>query len=442
MKIKKIIALLVALASVFALAACGNTQTGVGGSGEQVVEVADEEWAAGATAEGGNVTIRYATWRENDRPYYEEIIRRFQEKYPWITVDLKITSNSSAYYNYLQSDFMDGSAPDVFDVHPTSNNFATYVSEGLLAPQTDFNYVDNYLEQCKRVTTFDDQVYGYVQNYNFFGFVYNKAIFQKVGVEPPKTPEELVEVVNKLKEAGYGGIAFEGGGARNAIAQAAVLGSLGTDGYSELTTGLDNGTITDVTQIQGMHDALNAVELYRDENVFYDGFEGSKHEAAVSLFAQQKAAIVYIGTYAIGEKDYYFPGIDVGYFPVPTYANDGTGYVEGGHTSCINVYGENKGAAKLWIEFLATPEISEYYCSNAKMMSTLQGVTPVFDEAEELMAAVQTPAFVIKSNFSNYEYWSNGLGKVLEAALYSEEGWEANAQKLTEQLVSYDLANK
>lgn len=441
MKIKRMLAMLLAIIAVWGMAACGNTKTGIG-SGEQIVEVDDAEWAAGATADGGDVTIRYATWRENDRPYYEEIIRRFEEKYPWITVDLKITSSSSAYYNYLQADFMDGSAPDVFDVHPTSNNFTTYVSEGLLAPQTDFDYVANYKDECKKITSFNDQVYGYVQNYNFFGFVYNKTIFQEVGVEIPKTPEELVEVVNKLKAAGYGGIAFEGGGARNGIAQATMLGSLGTDGYNELTVGLDNGTITDITQIQGVQDALNAVELYRDANVFYDGFEGTKHEASVSLFAQKKAAIVYIGTYAIGERDYYFPGIDVGYFPVPTYANNGTGYVEGGHTSCINVYGENKGAAKLWIEFLATPEISEYYCSNAKMMSPLKDVVPVFDEAEELMAAVQTPAFDIKSDFKNYEYWSNSLGKVLEAALYSDEGWVPIAEKMAGELAGYDLANK
>ncbi len=441
MKIKRIVALLLVFVAVMGLAACGSTQNGIG-SGEQVVDVSDEEWAAGATAEGGNVTIRYATWRENDRAYYEEIIRRFQEKYPWITVDLKITSNSSAYYNYLQSDFMDGSAPDVFDVHPTSNNFATYVEEGLLAPQTDFDYVNNYIDQCKRIATFNGHVYGYVQNYNFFGFVYNKEIFAQVGIEIPKTPEELVAAVNKLKAAGYGGIAFEGGSARNSVAQAAMLGSLGTDGYNELTMSIDNGTVTDITQIQGVKDALNAIELYRKENVFYDGFEGTKHEASVSLFAQKKAAILYIGTYAIGEKEFYFPGIDVGYFPVPTYANNGVGYVEGGHTSCINVYGENKGAAKLWVEFLATPEISEYYCSNAKMMSTIKGVTPVFDEAEELMAAVDTPAFEIKSTFNNYEYWSNGLGKALEAALYSEESWVDNAQRLAEQLKGYDLANK
>lgn len=435
---KKIIALLMAALMVLGLAACSSG--GENGEDGEKISGSEYDWSAGADASGGDVTLRVATWRSSDKPYYEEIIKRFEEKYDWINVELEITSSSNSYYSNLQADLASGVGPDVFDLHPNSN-LLSYAESGMLAPQTDFDYMKNYNDDAKLVTTILGENYGYMNAYNYFGFLYNKTAFEKAGISVPTTPEELVAAVNTLKNAGYGGISFAGKVYPDALSEACLMISLGTDGYAALLEGIDNGAITDISEVEGVPEAYDTLQYYAANDVLYTSWEGITYESSMSLYAQEKAAIVFSGSYVFGEKDTYFPDIDTGFFPIPTYANTGLSYTQGAQTSCINATGKNLGAAKLWIEFLATPEISEYYCSNAKMLATINDVTPVFDEAEMLLASSKGYAARAITERENAEYWNAAYLSIGQGVLAGED-WKGLAKVFASKLEEYDLANK
>ncbi len=439
MKAKKIVALTMAIAMMAGVVACGGTNQGENKGGESGSKY---DWSKGADASGGEVTLKVATWRKHDQPYYEEIVKRFEEKYDWINVELEFNPDSNSYYSNLQADIVDGTAPDVFDCHP-NNKMLTYVEEGVIAPQTDFDYIENYDETAKKVTTINGDNYGYMNAYNYFGFLYNKAAFAKAGIEIPKTPEALVEANNKLKTAGYGGVVFAGGTySSRAIGNIMYLISMGFDGYTSMLNDIDTGKITDISKVDGVENALSTVQYYVDNDLWYQGYEGITYEAGLSLFAQEKAAIVYSGSYIFGEQDVYFPNIETGFFPVPTYANNGKTYSEGATTSLIYSQGENLGAAKLWIEFLATAEISEYYCSNAKMLSTIKGVTSTFDEAEMLLASSTGYEMVPIEDPENGEYWSNTFTSIVDRILYTDGNWEDLVRKFKNQLEDFKLGDR
>ncbi|MBQ8803081.1 MAG: extracellular solute-binding protein [Tyzzerella sp.] len=437
---KKIVALLLAMAMVFSLTACGGgSSSGKEGSQSNSDEL---DWTAGADAEGGEVTIRFSTWRKSDEAYFQEIIKRFEEKYDWIDVELEITPDASAYYTNLQADLIGGTAPDVFDMH-SGDTMVTYIDNGMIAPQTDFDYMANYSDTGKTATSLDGENYGFLIAYNYFGLLYNKEIFNKVGVTAPTTPDELVDVVNKLRDAGYDGIIYPGKTNGVGIGSAIQLGSMGTENYATLRKGIDDGSVVDISTAEGVTEAFNTLVTYTKNNVYYNAYRGIVYETGMTLFAQEKSALVYSGSYVYGEQDTYFPEIEAGFFPIPTYANNGLCYAEGAQVSCINAAGANLGAAKLWVEFLATPEISEYYCSNAKMFSTIAEVEPQFEEMEMIKNACSGYAIKPLEKFDNEMYWMSGLEKIYEATIYDgTEDIEGLIRVYRSQLEEYDLANQ
>lgn len=438
---KKIIALLLSVIMVLGLVACGdNAGDNEGGNGNEGGQSAgaDLDWTQGADASDGEVTLRVATWRQYDQPYYEEIIKRFEEKYDWINVTLEINPSQSAYYSNIQADIMSGTAPDVFDLH--SGYVVSYAEEGALAPQTNFDYMDSYSDKAKYLTMINEENYAYMVAYNYFGFIYNTDIFAKEGLSVPTTPDEMVDVVNKLKKAGYGGVAYSGATNGAKIGHCILAGAMNTEGLFDLYQGIDNGSITDISTVEGTEEAFKSLQTYVDNDIWYNAYEGISYEAAISLFAQEKSAILYGGTYTIGEAQYTYPNINVGYFAIPTYVDNGVSYAEAAQNAVISATCKNLGAAKLWVEFLATPEISSYFCENSKMLPTIEGVT-LNNEVSQMIQNSATDFAFAPNELDNQEYWYAAFDAVMDNVMFKGAKWMDEVKKLTRKLEDYDLSS-
>ena len=434
---KKIIALILAGVMMLGLVACSGTQAGKDNDGEKTSKWDHLDWTKGADASGGDVTLRVTSWRQYDKDYYEEIARRFEEKYDWIDVQIDITPNQSAYYSNIQSDLMSGEAPDVMDIH--LGNIPDYIKEGVIAPQTDFDYLERYKDSVKTATTFDGDNYGFLLAYNYFGFIYNVDAFNECGISVPTTPEELVAAVNTLKNAGYGGIAYPGQTLGGKIYRNILQISLGQD-IQDMYKDIDTGKLTDITTIEGVESAFKTMKYYTDNDIYYNAFEGIGLEAANSLFAQKKSAILYNGTYALGEAKDTFPDINFGYFPIPTHSGNSISPAEGAQSACISATSKNLGAAKLWVEFLATPEISAYYCENSKMLSSLEGVT--IDDEITNMYQHSTEDFVIHTmkDIKHEAYWYGLYEEILENILLNGADWKEETDLFRRKLEELDLS--
>lgn len=419
---RKILTVALVMLSVFTFSACGKSDKGT--------ETAD-----------GKVPLRVAIWKQNDEEFYREIEKRFEEKYDNIDVQFEINGDESSYNTNLQADMMDGSIADVFDLH-ANTTMASYAKTGLLASQQDMDYMANYDESAKAVSTMYGENYGFINAYSYFGFIYNIDIFNELGIKVPTTPEELVTAVKTLQDAGYGGIAYPGLTNGNAIFTAAFVSAIGSDNFKNFYEGIDNGTIKDISTENGIVDVLKTIQTYTQEDIWYNAFDAMSYEPSLSLFATEKTAIAYVGTYIFGEKDLYFPNVNAGYFPIPTYAANGVSYAEGGQCTCIRSDTEYLEEAKLWVEFLASPEISEYYCSNAKVFSTITGVEPEFDTAEMIMSSSTGYALSPVLMTENTEWWSHEWSLMIEGILWEGKDYQALMEDLNAQLVEADIANR
>lgn len=420
MKAKKIIALGMVVAIALGVSACGSADT-TGGNGKSSV-------------------IRVATWREYDKAYYEEVEKRFEEKYPQYDVQLEFNSDEVSYEQNIQTDLVCASAPDVFDLH-ASGNIQHYGENGLILDQSELEWTKNINAAAKETCSWDGKTYAFPLNYNYFGFVYNKDIFAEVGVEVPKTPEELVAVVQKLKDAGYGGISYSGQTNGPKVIDATLLIEMGPEKYSQLLEGMDDGSVTDVTTFEGVEDALQTTQYYTQNDIWFKGYRDTSYEPSLSLFAQKKSAIVFCGAYIFGEKETQMPGINAGFFPIPTKSANGMSYAEVGQCSCINAKSENLEGAKAWVDFLGTKEISEYLCGSSRTMSTLEGAVPEFEEAQMLLDSVTGYSLFKSSYTDNSEWYDKEWRELKEGIFYLGEDAATHITTLNNQLIKADIKN-
>ncbi len=75
------------------------------------------------------------------------------------------------------------------------------------------------------------------------------------------------------------------------------------------------------------------------------------------------------------------------------------------------------------------------------MMSTIEGVTSVFDEMEMLQNAVSGYAIKEIVEPDHSEYWMNGFGNILEGVIYKGKDWKDLVRMYTSKLEEYDLAS-
>ena len=408
--------------------------------------------ASGEGAAGEPVTIRVATYRAEDEAIYAELVKMFNAQHPEITVEMEFNADQASYEQNLQADIMNGTAPDVFDMH-TDKTYVSYAQDGHLLPQDDMSYVASYQAGAKEISSVDGKNYGFINAYNMISVLYNKEIFAKENLSEPADFDAFLTLYKTLREKGYGGVSYPGGAVSyNWLCNALLTICLGGNGFKDLIEGMDSGKYTDITQLPGLPEALKSAQAYRDNGVFYDGAEATALDQCISLFAQEKAPMMMMGTWTFGTRDTDFPGLDVGVFALPmVFTNidtawhfgqyNGKNYAGGAQVTTISAASENVDAAKLWVEFLASPEASSYYCSNAKMISTIEGVTLDFEGGEVLAAAAANGVEVLPTyTRNNKDLWNEDWKVLLNGLVFGDLDYDSAIQEYVDTLTKLDIA--
>lgn len=198
--------------------------------------------ASGSAAgdDGGDVTIDYAIWDQNQQPAMEEIAAAFTKEHPNVTVDIQLTPYKE-YFTKLQTAVSGGAGPDVFWMN--GPNFQLYASNGVLAPLDDEGIeASDYPQGLIDLYTYDGSLYGAPKDFDTVALWYNTELFDAADVEYPSadwTWDDLKAAAAELTDpaAGVYGITATQYGQENfydSIAQAGgeVVSADGTEtGY-------------------------------------------------------------------------------------------------------------------------------------------------------------------------------------------------------------------
>ncbi|MNH96286.1 Multiple sugar-binding protein precursor [compost metagenome] len=255
---------------------------------------------------------------------------------------------------------------------------------------------------------------------------YNKAIFDKYNVQPPKTWDDLMKLVETFKKEKITPIAL--GNKAAWVAQSSILSSLadrvtGTEWFIKAATG-EGAKFTDPEFVQ----ALTYLQQLSKANAFQEGFNSIDNTQMEQMFAQGKAAMMIDGGWALTNLAANAPkealdGMRVTVLPsVPNGKGDPnsiSGVVGTGLGMSKKVDGARKEAANELIYAMAGPATQKAILEGNQLVSykvdlDTTKVTSIFAEVHKLMGTVKkTPVYDGRLSSAAADVVNNGLQELL-----------------------------
>ncbi len=294
---KTVVAALAAVALSVPLAACGNTTS-----------------AAGTSC---SVTLDFFQFKPEATEQFESLATQFEKQNPGICVNV---NNSSSGTTDLRTRLVKNRVPDVITLNGDLN-FGQFASTGIFydfSKEPIVKKLNPRMVQIARdLNSSTDpaekkKLYGLPFAGNASGYIYNKKLFRKAGLDPdnpPQTWSEFKQAVAKLKAAGID----------------PVQDSLADSWTTQAPLASFGGTLVPVSTYQKISDgkttfqkawrttAERVVELMN----MTTSTKGVTYGQATQRFAQGKAAILPLGTYALPQIRSVQKGLDLGFAQLP-----------------------------------------------------------------------------------------------------------------------------
>ena len=158
--------------------------------------------ALSASALAGTLVINSDQADPAPKAAFAQVVKDFEAANPDIKVKMN-TFDKEAYKTALRN-WLATEPPDVVFWY-AGNRMKQFVSKDLFEDVSDLWVEENLNEKmstAKPAMTIDDKQWGVPTTYYQWGVYYRKDIFEKLGIEVPKTYEEYLAACAKIKDAG------------------------------------------------------------------------------------------------------------------------------------------------------------------------------------------------------------------------------------------------
>ncbi|GAA4624453.1 extracellular solute-binding protein [Actinoallomurus vinaceus] len=311
--------------------------------------------SSGAGGSGGGKTLRLVGVADQQKALDELTKLYTQAKFStsYAPTDQVETS--------LRTQLGAGNAPDVHVVYPGNGSamaMAQIAQAGLLADLGSQSWTQLIPANFKPAFQLQGKTFIYSAGSSVIGAIYNKKVFQKAGVQPPKTWTELLDVCGKLKKAGVTPIAL--GAQTPWITQLITYALVPSTVYAknpQFDSQMQAGS-TSFAQ-SGWRDAFTMYLDLQKRGFFNDNPNGTTFEQQTSMVATGKAAMaVQVSAVLPDFRKAASSPDDLGMFPFPGADNADGVWIPAGVVVGLGVSARsrNADAAKAFIEFLGKQE--------------------------------------------------------------------------------------
>lgn len=241
------------------------------------------------------VTLTLGSWRTEDSEGYAKIIAIFEKSHPNIKINFEPTLNTE-YDAQLNTALKGGKGPDLVTCRPFDISLLNYQA-GFLANIKEIPGMEHFSDVAKSAWSTDngDATFCMPMASVIHGFIYNKDIFEKIGITPPRTETEFFAALDKIKAAGITPLDITTKDAWTTATMAyeniGVNYWDGENGRLSLIQG--KAKVTDAPYV----DALKSVLRWKD--YLPDGHESIGYADAQQIFPMGKAAIYPAGSWEI-----------------------------------------------------------------------------------------------------------------------------------------------
>lgn len=350
--------------------AAEDSSAAEGGSGESVV------------TEPTELTFIFADGDEGAKSSMNEIVNRFNDAYPDITIRIE-PGNGGAYSEFLKTKESVGEFPDVMEMRDT----AVYYRAGMLEPLPD-----DLVSLFQTTTEFDNKTYtAPLSGENTNGIIYNKKYFDENGFTEPKTYDEFISLCQAIKDKGDMAPLVIGG------QDIWHIGFWFHKAYNDQVLSQDADFIKHCYDgSKDFSDPSFKAVLEEMQEIFQyaqDGWVSTPDAQITTFLVSDMAAMMYSGTHMFSQIEAADPNFEIGWFAVPS--PDGKlRLVGGGGAGGLAISAESakdpnkKAAAEEFIRFFFAPENYVVYCDTLNFIpTTVAGIdshaAPILQEVVE-----------------------------------------------------------
>lgn len=326
-------------------------------------------------------TISFVLPSTTENTPFLEIFRRFEEK-TGHRVELQPLPGGAEYDNMIKIRFSTADFPDVLLMQPGTKQYVKLRAEETLYEWSgEREVLDRIEEQILSFQVLNGKVYGIPWgSTGMMGIFYNKDVFEAVGVSPPQSYAELVEIAHKVKAAGY--IPFYEAVRDGWPVQIFYLTgwvthvdpAIGPEGVAAL----DRNALR-LSEIPELRDLFERHLALKDAGLMQPDLLAGTYDEMQDLFGEGKVAMVFMldgflpllrakfGDAFVREK--------VGFFPFPADDGVGTAMITQPDQLMVPKNARNREAAIELVKFMTSPEAVQIWYEMRPGIPIYKGAT-------------------------------------------------------------------
>ncbi|MBW7473992.1 extracellular solute-binding protein [Paenibacillus oenotherae] len=287
---------------------------GCAGGGNAPSNNADSPNSTSKSGEGEKVTLKLLQFKAEITDKVKAMADDYMKENPNVIIEAQVTKD---YETILKTRFASGEEPDIFmtkaftDIKDWSDKLVDLSNEP---------WMSKVSPSAVAGMTVDGKQLGFPIAFEGYGFIYNKDLFAKAGIDKvPTTLTELTQLNEKLKAAGIQSYAE---GYKEWWILGQHLFNLPFAAEQDPIASIENINkgqlkVKDIANINGFFDVLDLTVKYGKgaESV------GVSYDNQVSDFASGKTAMMQQGVWTIDSIMKINPDIQMGMFAIPLNDN-------------------------------------------------------------------------------------------------------------------------
>ena len=233
---------------------------------------------------------------------------------------------------------------------------------------------------------------GYVNNAN--GVIYNQAIFEEQGLEPPETWAEFIAVCDQLEAAGITPFFGTLADSWTALPSFNALGAYASQGDFFDTMRTEGENVGPDSAVSFEKDFTDALEQQKKLFSYaQDGYRGRTYDDGNAAFANGDVAMLMQGIWAINPVKGINPDIEAAIFPYPSADSADDRLLVSGVDVAVLVAKDTPHLeeARRFVNYLFDAQVLEDFAASQNMVpsvtdadlsddAALQSVKPYFDD--------------------------------------------------------------
>lgn len=274
-------------------------------------------------------------------------------------------------------DVVDQSFSELYGALLAEQELATPLNGLLSGPAPDGSGTFSGIFDAKLMGMWNTNGNQYFVPYEYItsGFFYNKTLFDKYGLKPPKTWDELLQVASTLKSNGVAPFDQDNeGDYNNYWTYWAVERTLGPGALLKAAQDKTGATWDDPGYLQAAKMVYEVSPSGKD--YFEQNMKGSTWPAAQTSWAQGHGAMILVGSWIVNEvAPSSVPSWNPGYFPFPTVGQNGPSSMEAYLIGFAVPKGsKNADTAEQFIRFALKKQYQQLIATDALNIAARTGI--------------------------------------------------------------------